>query len=163
MHPDQGPGSGATIRYHERLSPTPGTWAAAAVLPIGLAISVAPLGPVASLAALFVVGAAVAAGLWNHSGVVRVTEGVDGPQLQAGRARIPVRLLTGALPYVAESADEQRRHRLDPRAYLMLRGWIPGVVKVELNDPADPTPYWLVSSRRPDQLARAINEACERS
>jgi hypothetical protein len=30
------------------------------------------------------------------------------------------------------------------------------VVRVELTDPEDPTPYWLVSSRRPDALARAL-------
>jgi hypothetical protein len=29
-------------------------------------------------------------------------------------------------------------------------------VRVEVVDPQDPTPYWLVSTRRPDDLARAL-------
>jgi hypothetical protein len=27
---------------------------------------------------------------------------------------------------------------------------------VDITDPADPTPYWLVSTRHPDQLADAV-------
>jgi hypothetical protein len=33
------------------------------------------------------------------------------------------------------------------------------VVKVELTDPQDPTPYWLVSTRRPERVVEAIAEA----
>jgi hypothetical protein len=44
----------------------------------------------------------------------------------------------------------------DARAYLVLRGYCGGAVKVEVDDPGDPTPYWLVSSRRPLQLAAAL-------
>jgi hypothetical protein len=47
---------------------------------------------------------------------------------------------------------------LDGRAYLCLRGWISPVVRVELDDPDDPTPYWLVSTRRPAQLVAALAE-----
>jgi len=31
------------------------------------------------------------------------------------------------------------------------------VVRVPITDPADPAPYWLLSSRRPRELAAAIN------
>jgi Protein of unknown function (DUF3093) len=29
-------------------------------------------------------------------------------------------------------------------------------VKIEITDPADRTPYWLASTRHPDQLAAAL-------
>jgi hypothetical protein len=29
-------------------------------------------------------------------------------------------------------------------------------VKVEITDPADPAPYWLMNTRHPDELARAL-------
>jgi hypothetical protein len=32
-------------------------------------------------------------------------------------------------------------------------------VRVEITDPADPAPYWLVSSRRPVELAEALSRA----
>ena len=143
--------------YHERLTPSAGTWGAVSVVPIGLTICVVPLGVIVSVATLVVVGVACYAGLWNYAGTVRLSQTGDEPMLHAGRARIATRFLEGAVGFVAEEANEQRRHLLDPRAYLMLRGWIGGVVRVELNDPADPTPYWLISSRNPSQLARVIN------
>jgi hypothetical protein len=47
----------------------------------------------------------------------------------------------------------------DARAYLLLRPYLKRAVKVQITDPADPTPYWLVSSRHPEALAGALNAA----
>jgi hypothetical protein len=55
-----------------------------------------------------------------------------------------------------KDAVAERGTRLDARAYLMLRGWIPGVARITLDDPTDPTPYWLVSTRDPEGLAAAL-------
>lgn len=52
------------------------------------------------------------------------------------------------------------RHLLGPganaRAHLVTRPWIREGVKLTLNDPTDPTPYWVLGSRRPEALAAAI-------
>jgi hypothetical protein len=56
----------------------------------------------------------------------------------------------------AESMRAARGRSLDARAYLCIRGWLPQGVKVTLRDPADPTPYWLISSRRPDDFVSAL-------
>ena len=45
----------------------------------------------------------------------------------------------------------------DARAFLLLRPYLKRAVRVEITDPADPAPYWLVSSRRPDELAGALH------
>ena len=45
---------------------------------------------------------------------------------------------------------------LDARAYLCIRGWIPTGIRVAVADPQDPTPYWLVSTRRPEELLTAF-------
>ena len=45
----------------------------------------------------------------------------------------------------------------DARAFLVLRPYLKRAVRVPMQDPADPTPYWLVGSRHPDALAAAIN------
>ena len=44
----------------------------------------------------------------------------------------------------------------DARAYLLLRPYLKRGVRVDITDPADPAPYWLVSSRRPDALVSAL-------
>jgi hypothetical protein len=38
----------------------------------------------------------------------------------------------------------------------MHRGWIRSLVRVELTDPDDPTPYWIFSVRHPEQLLTAL-------
>ena len=53
--------------------------------------------------------------------------------------------------------------RLDARAYLCLRGWIPTGVRIALADPQDPTPYWLLSTRRPEALAAALQQTAASS
>ena len=99
---------------------------------------------------VLVVGTVVLAGLAPR---VEVRDGV----LRAGGAHIPVDLLGAA---VALDADETRAElgpRLDARAHVCLRGWIHSAVRVEVRDPQDPTPYWVVSTRRPDALAAALH------
>lgn len=80
----------------------------------------------------------------------------------AGRARIEVTLLGEA---TALDAAETRRVAgvdADARAHLVLRPYLKGAVRVELTDPADPTPYWLVSTRHPAALATALSGATAR-
>ena len=45
----------------------------------------------------------------------------------------------------------------DARAFLVTRPYISRAVKVTIEDPADPTPYWLISSRHPRQLTAALH------
>ena len=51
---------------------------------------------------------------------------------------------------------------LDARAHVCLRAWARTAVRVEVVDPADPTPYWLVSTRHPARLAAAIGRRAHR-
>jgi hypothetical protein len=40
---------------------------------------------------------------------------------------------------------------------MCFRGWITPVVRIEITDPADRTPYWLTSTRHPEDLVRALS------
>lgn len=44
----------------------------------------------------------------------------------------------------------------DHRAYLVTRPWLRSGVLFPVVDESDPTPYWLVASRRPTDLAAAL-------
>jgi len=46
----------------------------------------------------------------------------------------------------------------DPAAYLQIRPWIGPGVQLWLDDPDDPTPYWLVSCRRPERVLAALRD-----
>ncbi|HNP15080.1 MAG TPA: DUF3093 domain-containing protein [Terrimesophilobacter sp.] len=87
------------------------------------------------------------------SPTIVVTDGA----LVAGRASLPLRFVGTATPFREPEATLERGRNLDARAWLLIRGWVGPVVKVENTDPADPTPYWLVSSRKPEELASALS------
>lgn len=140
--------------FRERLLPGAAallTAVAAGVLALAILLPVQPMVAV-------VVGVAVAAGgvTWLVLGapVLAVQDG----ELHAGRARVPLALLGEVT--VLPSRDRMRDElggRLDARAHVVLRSWVPTGVRVTLRDPADPTPYWLLSTRRPQELAAALD------
>lgn len=76
--------------------------------------------------------------------------------LYAGKARIQTSFLGLAQSLTADEAWQVAGPKADARAYLLLRPYLRRAVKVEINDPADRTPYWLLSSRHPDALAAAL-------
>ncbi|TDB72765.1 DUF3093 domain-containing protein [Micromonospora sp. KC723] len=96
---------------------------------------------------------ATAVGLWWW-GRVRV-EVRDG-QLWVDDAHLPVRYVADAIPLDAAGRREVLGVGADPLAFVVQRPWIAGAVQVVLDDPADPTPFWVVSSRHPAELAGAV-------
>lgn len=87
--------------------------------------------------------------------VLEITE----DHFRAGRARLPLTAVGQVQTFREAEATLERGQRLDARAWLVIRGWISPVVKVEVVDPSDSVPYWLVSSRRPEEVADAIAKA----
>ncbi len=79
--------------------------------------------------------------------------------LVAGEARIPVSALGAAEVLDAEEARAWRTYKADPRAFMLMRGCVPRAVRIEVTDPADPTPYVYLSSREPEALAAALESA----
>ena len=77
-------------------------------------------------------------------------------ELSAGRMQIPLRVIGKS-----ESLNRAQLSNLigpaaDARAQLFIRGYVKTALKIEINDPADPTPYVVISTRRPEQLAVAL-------
>jgi hypothetical protein len=106
----------------------------------------------------FVVLFAVAAGtlLWLGRFEIRVTATPDGVELWAGQAHLPTTAIARSadIPRSAKSAALGRQ--LDPAAFVAHRAWVGPMVLAVLDDPDDPTPYWLVSTRHPDQVLAAL-------
>ncbi|MFE1975819.1 DUF3093 family protein [Streptomyces hygroscopicus] len=57
---------------------------------------------------------------------------------------------------LAPEAAAWRTYKADPRAFMLLRSYIPTALRVEVTDPEDPTPYVYVSTRNPEALAAAL-------
>jgi hypothetical protein len=81
---------------------------------------------------------------------------VSGGELRAGDAHIPLDQLGDVEIIAQEDRRKAMGPHLDPAAYVVHRGWVKPLVRVHVNDPSDPTPYWVISTRRPEELAAAI-------
>ena len=147
------------MAYRERLVPGPGTVSACLLLLPAVLIVLLPFSVVAAVVTAVLATAAVIGVLVARAPVVSVADGT----LQAGRARIEVALTGEAEPLRHEAARTARALELDARAWLVLRGWVDGVVRVPILDPDDPAPYWLVSSRHPEALAAALDQERRRA
>ena len=100
---------------------------------------------------------AVLAALFLSYGAARISV-ADGV-LSAGRAQITTDYVGAVTPLDPEEMRLQAGRDADARAFLLLRPYLKRGVRVDLTDPSDPAPYWLISSRRPDRLAAALVEA----
>jgi Protein of unknown function (DUF3093) len=88
-----------------------------------------------------------------------VQVGVRDGEVVAGTAHVPLRHCGAVTPLDADAARRARGPEADANAFLVLRPWVPTAVRVEIVDPADPTPYWLVSTCRPERFASAASKA----
>ncbi len=95
----------------------------------------------------------IAGALW-WLGRVRVR--VDAGELWVDDAHLPLAYVGGVEPVSGEAKRVALGPELAPLAFVVHRPWVPAAVQVTLIDPADPTPYWVISTRRPDELAAAI-------
>jgi hypothetical protein len=77
-------------------------------------------------------------------------------ELWVDDAHVPASLLTAA--EALEPAEKQRAlgRDLHPFAFVVHRPWVRRAALILLDDPEDPTPYWIVSSRRPEALIAAL-------
>ncbi|MET1051051.1 MAG: DUF3093 domain-containing protein [Mycetocola sp.] len=138
--------------YRERLWPAPWILIATALVIPASVLVLAPISVIAGIAtAIILYGGCVALFIL---GAPTIT--VDDGMLRAGRASIPLSQLGEPTAFTGAEATLERGQRLDVRAWLLIRGAIDAVVTVPVTDPGDPTPYWLLSTRHPQELAAAI-------
>ncbi|MGW4821886.1 DUF3093 domain-containing protein [Streptomyces sp. NPDC004227] len=142
--------------YEERLTAPRSWWLISLLLGISCALILLPLGTLPMLGGL-VGGTAAAAVVASSYGSPRIR--VVGGLLIAGEAKIPVTALGEAEVLDAEEARAWRTHKADTRAFLLLRAYIPGALRVIVTDPEDPTPYLYLSTREPERLAQALSAA----
>ncbi|MFH8788840.1 MULTISPECIES: DUF3093 domain-containing protein [Streptomyces] len=139
--------------YEERLTAPRSWWFIALLAGVAMALILLPLGTVPMLGGL-VGGGALAAVAVSSYGSVRIR--VVGGTLIAGDARIPLEALGTPEVLDAEEARAWRTYKADTRAFMLLRGYVPTALRVEITDPSDPTPYAYLSTRSPERLAAAL-------
>ena len=138
--------------FRERLYAAPWLFVACAlIMPACLGVFW-PINRAVGIILAIVMYAVIVALLVGFAPVLEVTA----EEFRAGRANIEREFIGPVESYTGTEAALERGQRLDARAWLLLRGSLP-IVKVPIMDAADPVPYWIVSTRRPRELAAALN------
>lgn len=86
---------------------------------------------------------------------IRLADGV----LHVPGARVPVAALGAVTPLDATGVRRWLGPLAQRWAFVALRPWLQSGVRLELADPADDTPYWLIGTRRPAELVAALERA----
>ena len=81
---------------------------------------------------------------------------IAGGELRIRGAHLPLDTITGVVALDARTLRRVVGREGDPAAFVQIRPWIGPGVQVWLDDPDDPTPYWIVSSRHPDRVVTLL-------
>ncbi|MFD5600598.1 DUF3093 domain-containing protein [Leucobacter sp. NPDC058333] len=143
------------IDYRERLLPGASLFIALVLVIPAVALVLTPINAQWAIPTGIIVYVILAATFLLLSPSLVVANG----RLTAGRAEIPVSQL-GEIELLG--ADELRAAigpGCDARNFLLLRGWIHRGVRIANIDPADPAPFWILTTRHPKKLADALTAA----
>lgn len=140
------------VVYTEKLRPSIGMWALIVFAAAGTALMVLPVWKIGAI--ILPILSFVVLAWWLRSlGILII---VTDRQLFVGDAHIDRQYISNATGYDTEETRTARGTGLDARAFLMLRSWAKQAVRIDISDENDPTPYWLVSSAHPKELAAAL-------
>jgi hypothetical protein len=143
--------------YRERLFVAWWLWPSAVAVAAFLATELA-IGALALRTPLtYVVATALAVAA--VAGLSRILIVVDDQHLRVDDARLPLSAIAAVSVVDAQARRDLLGQDADPLAFVIMRPWIRGGVRIDLADPEDPTPYWFVSSRRPEELVAALTRA----
>jgi hypothetical protein len=92
---------------------------------------------------------------WLGRATLEVADG----ELRVRGAHVPLQYVSGAVALDQATLRRVVGREGDPAAFVSIRPWIGPGVQVWLDDEDDPTPYWVVSTRHPDRLVRAVRAA----
>jgi hypothetical protein len=91
--------------------------------------------------------------VWSLS---RTSVAVSDGELRTRGAHLPMRFVSGVVPLDPATLRRVVGREGDPASFVTIRPWVGPGVQLWLDDPDDPTPYWVVSTRHPDRLVAAL-------
>lgn len=83
---------------------------------------------------------------------------IDNEELRVGPARIEKKYIGQCENLDAPTFKLVRGRDADPAAYLGIRFWHPTGITMKVKDSRDSTPYWLITSKRGQELAALLNK-----
>ena len=147
--------------YTERLGLSPWAWPAALAMVLVVGFEVLLGFPTLPAWPAFAVLLPLTAAALLWFGRIRVTVTAD--ELRVDDARLPLAVISDVVALDAAGKREALGVGAHPLAFVIQRPWIGPAVQVLLDDPDDPTPFWVISTRHPVELATALLDAARKT
>jgi hypothetical protein len=141
------------VSYTERVLPSISFLVAGLFLPAALFLVSLPF----SLELAFVIALGSYLSLLGSSYLLAPKILLTEHTLQVSRAAISVDHLGSTSVINRQDQFSERGQKLSTMAYTRFQIGVKGLVKIEIADESDPTPYWLVATRHPEVLAGYLN------
>lgn len=103
---------------------------------------------------VFCGGCAAALLLWG-----RATIEVSSGELRVGTATLPLAMAGEVAALDEAQVQALRGPRADPRAFMLIRPYLKLAVYIEVIGEHQDRPFWLIGTRRPAELAAAIERS----
>jgi hypothetical protein len=95
---------------------------------------------------------AIAIVWWLGHSALEISDG----EVRIRGAHLPLEFVSGCVALDAATLRRVVGREGDPAAFVSIRPWIGPGVQLWLDDPDDPAPYWVVSSRHPDRVVELL-------
>ena len=142
------------VLYSERTLPSIGYFAVTLFVPLAVFLISLPFSEEIGLWLAIVSTVAVFAISYLSSPLISLTK----EHLSVGQVKIETKFLGSAQEVSARDSFKERGPLLDTRAFTRFQVGVKTLIKIEITDAADPTPYWLLSTRNPEVLAGIISK-----
>jgi len=149
--------SARVIEFNERVYPSVLALLPTTLLTPSVALVTLPFldAWIAALIGLSATVAALALALLN-SPVIRLSAESGEQVLRVGQAAIEKRYISKITLIEPAGKRAALSTGLNALAFVRIQSGVPGLVRVDINDVSDPTPYWVFSARKGTELQEAL-------
>lgn len=142
------------VLYSERTLPSLGFFAVTLFVPLAVFLISLPFSEEIGL--WLAIGSTVGVFTISYLSSPLITLTKD--NLSVGKVKIETKFLGLAQEVSASESFNERGPLLDTRAFTRFQVGVKTLIKIEITDKEDPTPYWLLATRNPEVLAGIISK-----
>ncbi len=143
------------LLFREKLTPPLWGWVALTGFSLMLAISVsAVFGNFVAIIVFLILDVLFIFIAIRFSPVIKV----DDQYLYANKAKLPLKIISQATSLNARQTTKIRGVDADPKCFSATSPLINTAIRIDFEDVADPHTYWLLSTRKPEELSKVLNQ-----
>ena len=143
------------LLFREKLTPPIWGWVALTGFCLMLAVSVsAVFGDLTAIIVFVILVLLFIFFGFKYSPVIKV----DNEFLYANKAKLPLHIIKKASPLSVSETTKIRGVNADPKCFSATSPLINTSIRIDFEDKDDPHTYWLLSTRKPEELSRVLSQ-----